>query len=687
MAVAFHPELEYALAEVSHPAWEKPRRLIMARGRLEAVLKEIGASGHKILELWRGKDIAPGHPQDRRRASFIYETPLGGREGIGVLAEYVSAEDGTGVVHTAPGHGADDFHTGQKYGLDILCPVNSEGRFTEEVQEFEGRQVFEDGNPAVLEALKNKGRILAESTIEHSYPHCWRCKNPVIFRATEQWFLNVNFKGLRDRLLESINRVSWIPEVGRSRISSMVELRPDWCLSRQRVWGTPIPILYCASCHSPLQEEKALSAIEEKIAREGDSFWFDDWGQNVSHESWDFLPPEVLCPRCQGTKFRRETDILDVWMDSGASWLAVLKEGQLPCDLYLEGSDQHRGWFQSSLVVSVALRDQAPYRKVLTHGFVLDQHGRAMHKSAGNVVSPQEVIQKVGADVLRLWVALCDYHEDVRLSDKLLEGPAESYRKLRNTLRYLLGNTSDFGPQDRVDFQDLPELERFVLHRLSLVHKRVLADFENYQFRQAARALIDFCAAELSAFYLDILKDRLYTFPQNHPARRAAQTVMSECLERLLILVSPILSFTAEEAWQSWSGKTAPSVFLAELRASDPCWMDLALAQRWEKIFEVRGQVQKALEEARAAGKIGSSLQARVILKGGGKVLAGPQPAWPEILLVSQAQVIEGDGELSIEVFTAEGSKCPRCWRYQTDIGLLKAHPGLCGRCAKFLSA
>ncbi|MEK7858589.1 MAG: isoleucine--tRNA ligase [Elusimicrobiota bacterium] len=684
LAVAFNPELLYVLAEVSHPDWPRPRRLLLAEARLPAVLSALGASGHKVLGSWRGKDLGSSAENPRTRRNFTYSAPFGARQGIGVVADYVTAEDGTGVVHTAPGHGADDFHTGQRYELDILCPVDGSGRFTDKAPEFAGRPIFTEGNPAVIEDLAKRGWLLSKTDIKHSYPHCWRCKNPIVFRATEQWFLNVSYEGLRGKLLAAVDAVKWVPEVGQTRISSMVSGRPDWCLSRQRVWGTPITILYCVACDAPLKDDGVLEAIEKKVEADGSDFWFSAWGEPVTKEQWPFLKD---C-RCGGGAFRRETDILDVWVDSGASWLSVAPNGDAPSDLYLEGSDQHRGWFQSSLVLSVALKSRAPYKTVLTHGFVLDEKGHAMHKSHGNVVAPQEVIAKMGADVLRLWVALSDYSDDVRISDKLLEGPSDSYRKLRNTVRYLLGNTSDFKASDAVKFEALPEMERYVLHRLGVMQKGVLEDYRRFQFRSAARRLVDFCAFDLSAFYLDALKDRLYTLAAGDPARRAAQTVMSECLRRLLLLVAPILSFTAEEAWGFWPAAGSDSVFLADLPELDPRWNDQVLAERWERALQVRELVQKALEASRTAKAIGSSLQAKVALRLDLPLLVdGPKLSaqqWAEFFVVSQVELI-GGAPVDVSVARAEGAKCARCWRYQTDVGA--DQPELCGRCSKVLAA
>ncbi|HVA65383.1 MAG TPA: isoleucine--tRNA ligase [Elusimicrobiota bacterium] len=696
MAVAFNPDEDYRLVTVEGPDIPGGKRDILLAGkRLAAVEQELKLTKYSQGRSYSGAELVS--------AQLACETPFGERRSVAVAANYVTMEDGTGIVHTAPGHGADDFQTGQKYGLETLCPVDGAGRFTDEAPEFlRGVRVFPEGNDAVIADLKERGLLLAQKNIQHSYPHCWRCKNPVIFRATEQWFLNLEGPAqsgsLRGKLLAAIEAVSWIPEAGKARIASMVENRPDWCLSRQRIWGTPIPILHCANptCAQPIKEETVFIAIEGKVAKDGDGFWFENPGAEVSAETWSFLPRNLRCPACGHESFRRETDILDVWMDSGASWLAVLGAGaenppDVPAaDLYLEGSDQHRGWFQSSLVLSTALAGRAPYKTVLTHGFVLDERGRAMHKSAGNVVSPQDVIGKMGADVLRLWVALADYNDDVRISDKLLEVPAEAYRKFRNTVRYLLGNTFDFDPkQNSIPPEKLPELERYILELLAALQKDVMEDYGAFRFRTAARRFIDFCASDLSSFYLDIVKDKLYTFPKNDPARRAAQTVMAEILERLLLLAAPILSFTAEEAWQMgprrWSRRE--SAFLADLpkHGMRPDGGGKDLAAKWSHIRRIRAVAQKALEEARAARKIGSSLQAAVTLSGEGAALLD-EDGWSEALLVSRVRRETGPGEVKAAVLPIAGPKCARCWRYPEDVGADSRHPDLCGRCAKHLS-
>jgi len=677
-AAAFHPSLEYVEAEASVAG--KKRRLILARARVESVMKEIGAADAKVLRSWPGEKITAL----ALRYALPYETKPG-ETGVSVLAEYVTAEDGTGVVHTAPGHGEDDFNTGKRYDLEILNPVDASGRFTDKAPKWKGLQIFKEGNPAIVADLAERGWLLAQKDITHSYPHCWRCKNPVVFRTTEQWFLRLSDE-LRGRLLEQIDKTRWIPAESRNRIAAMVSNRPDWCLSRQRVWGAPVPVLYSAKSGAPVLDDAIFAAIEKKAEADGIDFWFERWGEPLTPKDWPFLPkhPELA------DGFRRETDILDVWLDSGVSWLGVLGPDAV-ADLYLEGSDQHRGWFQSSLVMSTALRGKAPFKAVLTHGFVLDEKGRAMHKSAGNVVAPQKVIEKWGADVLRLWVALADVNEDTRISDKILEGPGESYRRVRNTLRYLLGNLADFSPENAVAFDALPEMERFLLHRLAELQAKTLEDYREYRYRDAARRLVEFCASDLSAFYLDVTKDRMYTFRADAPERRAAQTVMDQVFKRLCALFSPILAFTAEEAWSFWASKPAASVFLWDLPAPDKFWTGDALAKKWAVLMKTRGMVLEFIEKARIKKEVGASLQAKVLVH---KDLV---PAFEgvnleELFIVSEVEVMRGsnipgqENILAVQVQAASGKKCPRCWRWQTDLGSDKAFPELCARCARQLS-
>jgi isoleucyl-tRNA synthetase len=669
-AVAVHPTLEYVLVEAGG------RRLVVAKARLAAVAEALGPGSPKVLKSWNGAELASQAPR--------YELPYASKSGaIGasVTADYVTAEDGSGLVHTAPGHGEDDFGTGTREGLEIYNPVGGDGRYDDTVPEFlRGKHILKEANALVVEDLAKRGLLLAKQDIAHSYPHCWRCKNPVVFRTTEQWFLRLS-EALRGHLLAQIDGARWVPPESRNRIAAMIENRPDWCLSRQRIWGTPIPALYSVSTGKPVLDDAVLQAVERHAAAEGLDFWFERWGSELKPADWPFLPahPDLA------DGFRRETDILDVWLDSGVSWLAVLGEDAV-ADLYLEGSDQHRGWFQSSLVMSTALRGHAPFKAVFTHGFVLDEKGRAMHKSAGNVVSPDQVISKHGADVLRAWVALADVHQDTRISEGLLKVPAEAYRRVRNTLRYLLGSLDGFAPAAAVPYERLPALERWVLHRLAELQRATLDDYREYRWRDAARRLIDFCSADLSAFYLDVTKDRMYTFRADAPERRAVQTVLAEALARLCALLSPILSFTADEAWRFWAAKPAASVFLWDLPPADPRWTDAAGAARWAAVLAVRATALKALEEARAAKTIGKSTEAKVGLvvpASTAKALEGLDLA--ELLIVSRVELAAAGGEPCAKVSRADGAKCPRCWRWQTDVGSHPGQPELCGRCARQL--
>ena len=646
------------------------RSLLLGHDRLEAVKTVVGATSWQEIKTWDGSFF------DNPEITYALPFPPSAADNFGrtVVADYVTAEDGTGIVHTAPGHGEDDFHTGIKYGLQILNPVDNAGVFTDKAPRWKGKHIFKEGNPEIVAALAEQGMLLVKKDIQHSYPHCWRCKNPVIFRTTEQWFLKLS-EALRTHLLAEIDKTQWVPAEGRNRIAAMVTNRPDWCLSRQRVWGTPITVLYSVSTGEAVLDDAVLQAIERHAATNGTDFWFEKWGEVLTRKDWHFLPDHPAL----ADGFRRESDILDVWLDSGVSWLSVLGEDAV-ADLYLEGSDQHRGWFQSSLVMSTALRGKAPYKAVLTHGFVLDEKGRAMHKSTGNVVAPQTVIDKWGADLLRLWVALCDYNDDVRISDNLLKGPEDSYRRVRNTFKYLLGSLDGFDAAKAVPYANLPEMERYLLHRLALVQKETLEDYRAYRYRDAARRLVDFCAFDLSSFYLDGIKDRLYTFKFDSPERLVAQTVMAEVLARLCALLSPILSFTAEEAWRFWAARPTESVFLWDLPAPDARWTDDALAARWDKARELRERVNKKIEEARTAKLIGKSLDAKVVLPGSASEYKTLN--LEELFIVSQ---VEWGSTSDISVVHADGAKCPRCWRWQTDLGANSSFPELCGRCARQL--
>ncbi|MBI5744033.1 MAG: isoleucine--tRNA ligase [Elusimicrobia bacterium] len=639
--------------------------------------------GEKLVGLKYTHCLAQHLPQARRFPRQVIST------------DFVDMSTGTGVVHIAPGHGEEDFHAGKKWGLEIFCPVKEDGRFNADAGIFEGMKVFES-NDKVVETLKADGLLLALKKIEHSYPHCWRCKQPVIFRATEQWFLKVDLDGLRQKLQKAADGVRWLPAAGHERMAGMLKTRPDWCLSRQRYWGTPIIAVYCKECGKVHEDNAFLKRMEERVFKEGSDFWFSEPVESL-------MTPGAKCS-CGGTVFAKEKDIMDVWLDSGVSWYAVLEGGMLgpgkffPADVYLEGSDQHRGWFQTSLIPAVALRGEPPFKTVLTHGMVLDEHGRAMHKSAGNAIAPQDIMAKYGAEILRLWVALCDYSEDVRISEKILAGAIDTYRKVRNTLRYLLGNLADFKPAlHRVADDKLPETDRYMRARLAVTVAEVEKHYANFQFRSAIRAVADFCILDLSAFYLDSLKDRLYTFSPDAPERRAAQTVLYDILTAILKMTAPVLSFTAEEAWLTARAEIDPSleesVFLSDYPKFPAAWADKALLERWEKLMAVRETITKAIEEQRQAGVVGSSLEAAIVLRTSKPetkaLLEAALPLWPQVAIVSEAAV-EFDAtapELEVKVSKAAGAKCPRCWQWRKDIGANPRHAEVCSRCAGALEA
>ncbi len=665
VALAFSPDAEYAVLDGS------PRLLVAANltdrlpGIFNRPIKPLGTiSGAELVGM-------------RCRA------PFGDRDSVAMADKGVSLEEGTGVVHIAPGHGHEDYLIGQREQLDVLSPVDHQGRFTKDVPQWAGKTVFE-ANPLIIDDLKRRGLLLKEEPLMHSYPHCWRCKQPVIFRATPQWFLRVD-EPLRQRLVAAVKQVQWIPEVGESRITGMLEARPDWCLSRQRYWGVPIPILHCEPCQQPILEVSVIEQIEQTLAQRGVDAWFT--AQALE------LTPKARCPRCGKTQFRKETDILDVWFDSGVSYEAVLKpRTEWPATLYLEGSDQHRGWFQVSLIPSVALHGKPPYEQVLTHGFVMDGEGRKMSKSLGNVIAPQEVIERYGAEILRLWVASCDYREDVRISDTILAQTAETYRKIRNTFRYLLANLYDFDPKrDARPRSRWPELDRWAAQRTQRLLDDVHQAYEAYQFHQVARAVYQFCVLDLSAFYLDALKDRLYTEAADSDRRRCAQAALYGILNALVRVVAPILPVTMEEVWQlmrraRWVDE--PSVHLADWPSPLIDREDRELASRWERFLELRDQAMKALEEQRAQGKIGSPLEAQVRLAISDPTLHQRcdthRETLAEAFVVSEVQVENHPDArigVGVEVERAAGMKCQRCWRYQRSVGAHAAHPQLCERC------
>ena len=670
LAIAFHPDLTYVAAEVDGDVY------ILAGDLLEEVMKKIGKTQYRILERFSGAKLE----------GLNCRHPYLDRDSVIILAPYVTLEAGTGCVHTAPGHGQEDYESGVQYGLEIYSPVDDDGRFTEDVPFFAGQFVF-DANGPVIEKLKEVGALLRQEMTEHSYPHCWRTNDPIIFRATEQWFISMEKNGLRPNALKSINEVTWIPPWGRERIYGMIENRPDWCVSRQRAWGNPITVFYCAKCQQPLATEKTIDHVARLFEEKGADVWFGEPPDRL-------LPEGTVCPGCGGREFIKEMNILDVWFESGVSHAAVLERRgnlQSPADLYLEGSDQHRGWFHSSLLTSVGTRGRAPYLAVLTHGFVVDGEGKKMSKSAGNVILPEEVTSKLGADVLRLWVAAEDYKDDIKISNEILKRLADAYFRIRNTFRFLLGNLFDFNPErDGVPYGDLYEIDRWALHQLQQLILRVREAYERFEFHVIYHSVQNFCAVEMSAFYFDILKDRLYTFPARSLGRRSAQTALSEILKVLTRLMAPILSFTTEEVWKhipEEPGKPE-SVHLTEFPQPNAQLLDEALNERWGKILEIRSTVTKALEEARKGKQIGLSLDAQVHLFLPGKMVTFLQPYEGDlksIFIVSSVTLhrTEDDKELKVEVQRAEGQKCDRCWNLDVSVGHHSEHPTLCQRCTE----
>ncbi|MDY7033439.1 MAG: isoleucine--tRNA ligase, partial [Thermodesulfobacteriota bacterium] len=602
LAITLHPDFTYVAVKTGDEVF------ILAEGLLEATMKAIDVEEYTIKEKF-SSGILEGmkcrHPFLSRESSII-------------LGDHVTLDAGTGCVHTAPGHGQEDYEVGLKYGLEIYTPVDDGGRFTDDVEFFAGEFVF-DADRSVNKKLGETGALLKKESVAHSYPHCWRCKNPIVFRSTEQWFISMEKNHLRQKALESINEVQWIPKWGRDRIYGMIENRPDWCISRQRAWGVPIVIFYCKSCNYTLAQKEIVDFVSYQFEKEGSDIWF-------SKEAGELLPTGTKCPLCNGIDFEKETDILDVWFDSGVSHAAVLEERdslKFPADMYLEGSDQHRGWFHSSLLTSVNTRGKAPYETVLTHGFVVDGQGKKMSKSSGNVIAPGEIIEKNGAEILRLWVAAEDYRDDIRISEEILKRISEAYRRIRNTCRYILGNLYDYTPtKDALKYEDLWEIDRLSLHRLQKLIMKIRDAYENFSFHTVYHSLHNFCVVDMSAFYLDVLKDRLYISPQDSSQRRSAQTAMYEILDSILRLMAPILSFTSEEAWKYLppDDERVSSIHLAEFPAVNEEYIDDELAERWDMLLKVRAEVSKALEIARREKVIGHSLDAEVLLYASSKL-------------------------------------------------------------------
>ncbi len=682
LAIAFHPEVEYVALDSGDQVY------IIAAPLVAATTEKCGLQNARAITRF------PGSRMERA----LFRHPFLDREVLGVLATYVTTDQGTGAVHTAPSHGVDDFYTGAKYQLDQTCNVDDAGRYREGLPEYAGKFIF-DANPAIIELLKQHGALMASERIEHSYPHCWRCHQPVIYRATEQWFISMEtpMSGgtLRSRALDEIKRVKWDPAWGEERISNMIATRPDWCISRQRIWGVPIAVFFCDACGALLKSKAANQAVVDLFAREGADSWY-------LKDAAAILPSGTTCEHCGANAFRKETDILDVWFESGTSQAAVLNGNEglpWPADLYLEGGDQYRGWFHSSLLCAVGYKNQAPYRMVATNGWTLDPQGRAMSKSLDNGVDPVETANQLGGEVVRLWVASVDFRDDVRCSDELMLRVADNYRKIRNTFRYILSNLYDFSVEDAVPYEKMDPLDRFMLDRTSETAARIVQWYEELAFHKIYHLLHDYCAVDLSALYFDVIKDRLYTAAARSRKRRSAQTAIWKISEILVRLAAPIMSFTADEVWENlphMRGRAASvhlETFPTGLEGSGE--RDSEIAREWKPVFSamlaLREEVLKSLEEARRTKIIGSNIEARVNIVAAPdlySVLHGHDEDLRNLLKVSQISLqsaADSAQPLGIEVAFAEGSKCERCWNYSVHVGENLDYPTICERCSEAL--
>jgi isoleucyl-tRNA synthetase len=682
-ALAFHPDFEYLVVETEKGA------LLLAAERLPALRTECGIKEVRIRSHCKGRDFEGAK----------FQHPFLPIQVPGILADYVTFDQGSGIVHTAPGHGSDDFLSGQKYGLETYAPIDEKGVYLEGLPQYKGKNVLE-ANPIIVDLLEDRGALLGNHSYTHSYPHCWRCHNPVIFRATEQWFIKMDQlahgkdKTLRAEALEEIHGVKWIPAWGEERIYEMIEKRPDWCVSRQRFWGVPIIVFYCQPCGARLEDFRALRNVVKWFEREGADAWY-------KYTAEELLPAGTKCA-CGAGAWRKENDILDVWFDAGSSNLAVLKGAQWPADAYLEGPDQYRGWFQSSLLIATGLREHAPYRSVVTHGWTLDEHGRPMSKSLGNVVLPSDICEKWGADLLRLWVASQEYQADVKMSERVMTQLSEAYRKIRNTFRFALGNLFDFDPAcDALSAQQLDEIDRWMLERAADLVRKCREWYAAYDFHRVYHAIHDYCVVDLSAFYFEVLKDRLYTKAARNRSRRSAQTAVWKIARALVGLTAPILVFTAEEVW--WHLPKLPGepadVHISVFPDEGALRSNLApnTKAEWENLYPLRALVLQEMERARARKFISASLEAKIRLRANSPHLTFLRmraSELPALFIVSQVEILPIDsrapcddsGPVQIEVLRADGAKCERCWNYSTHVGENTRYPGVCERCSEALA-
>lgn len=684
VAICVNADLEYVWVKVGEDY------LLVAKELVKSVMDFAKVTDYEVLpEVMTGKQLE----------GLVFQHPFYEDRKVPILnGDHVTLEAGTGLVHTAPDHGEEDFNVCQKYaawGLKPLGTVGPDGCYTKVVPEWQGKSIF-DIDGLVIKRLAETGSLFAKGSIRHQYAHCWRCKNPVIYRATEQWFASVD--GFRQKALDAIDHVRWIPSWGHDRIYNMIRDRGDWCISRQRVWGVPIPIFYCKNCGEHIINDDTIHHLQEMFAKEGSDTWW-------MHDVKELMPEGYKCPHCGGTEFTKEQDTMDVWFDSGCTHQGVAKNDPdlgYPVDMYLEGSDQHRGWFNSSLLTSVAVNGIAPYRQVLTHGFTVDGEGRKMSKSVGNTVAPQEIIDKFGADVMRLWVSSADYQGDIRLSPKILKQLSDVYRKIRNTFRYLLGNLADYNPEtDAVPYEQMSEIDKWALLRLEQVLETVTDAYENYQFHVMYHAVHNYCTVDLSAIYLDVIKDRLYTEKTNSTIRRSAQTAMYQILDTLVKILAPVLSFTAEEVWQNMpkTSHKEESVLLTDWPVLHPEYLNEALEQNWTKLLSYRSDLTRCLEVARKDRKIGHPLDAAVTIYADGEdydFLNQWNDRLATLLIVSEVSLVKGQApadaqagenhpDMKAVVAPSEHEKCERCWKHDVSVGQNADHPTLCARCASVL--
>lgn len=671
VAICLGPDFDYSIIKCGDEYY------IMAEALAADAMKEAGKEDYEVVGTMKGIEFEYMKAQH----------PFLDRESLVIVGDHVTLESGTGCVHTAPGHGVEDYDVCKNYPeIPIVVPVDADGRLTEEAGQFAGL-LTGDANKPIAQHLDSIGALFALKKIIHQYPHCWRCKNPVLFRATDQWFCSV--EDFKDEAVKAINEVEWIPGWGKDRITSMVKERKDWCISRQRKWGVPIPIFFCKDCGEPYIDRDAMMAVADLFRKEGSDAWF-------KYDASEILPEGTKCPKCGGTHFNKEQDIMDVWFDSGSSHAAVLEQRDYlkwPADLYLEGADQYRGWFQSSLLTSVATKGTAPYKAVLTHGWVVDGEGRKMSKSLGNGIDPQEIVEQYGADVLRLWVASSDYHADIRISKDILKQLSEAYRKIRNTARYILGNLNDFNPDtDMIDVKDLYPIDKWAIAKLNELNDKVRAGYDAYEFHQVYHSIHNFCVVDMSNFYLDVLKDRLYTEKADSASRRAAQTTIYMILDAMTRMISPILAYTSDEIWRYMphgSNCDKECVLFNEMPAKVDVDIDAEFMARWDRIHELRDLVKKSIEVAVKNKLIKSSLESKIVLTCGGDNYEFVNSVLGEltaVFIVSKVELVKGDSdEINVVVEKAEGEKCERCWVYSDTVGQNSEHPTLCARCAEIL--